>query len=356
MKSEYFRSKPSKIRGTREKAVEESINWDRVVYLSIIGFVLIALSYFLFDYYMIIEGQGRVVANRVEVRFPVDVRVTEMFVEEGDSARANEPLFSFAVIHQSQSPEKSRDERRRLEEKIMDVQGDIDQGKISYENAVEQLEYYKNQKELVQKEIRLGVSTLNDLRRIENKIMGLKQDTSLASSKLKHLRQQKARLANWRKAPEIYNTFTGLEMEGEVNIEQTAGNTPPIRKFTTSSGGVIETIDKNVSELAMRSESILTIKRKSKDIFIRAIFQQSSRQYLQNGDTLKVNFDGDIDSRGIVTGFDTPQLSNWQSLAIGELGNINKYVVVKLKPVDEEAFSVWEENSNVGVTIRKVIL
>lgn len=356
MKSEYFRSKPSKIRGTREKEMKESINWDRVVYLSIIGFVLIVLSYFLFDYYMIIEGQGRVVANRVEVRFPVDVRVTEMFVEEGDSVRSNEPLFSFAVVHQSQSPEQSRDERRRLEEKIMDVQGDIEQEEISYQNSVEQLEYFKNQKELVQKEIRLGVSSLNDLRSIENKIMGLKQDTSLASSQLRHLRQQKATLANWRKAPEIYNSFAGLEMEGEADIKQTAGNAQILRKFTTSQGGIVETIDKNVSELAMRSESILTLKRKSKEIFIRAIFQRSSRQYLQNGDTLKVNFDGDIDSHGVITGFDTPQLSNWQSLAIGELGNINKYVVVKLKPVDEEAFSVWEENSNLGVTIRKIIL
>lgn len=356
MKSEYFRSKPSKIRGTREKEMEKSINWDRVVYLSIIGIVMIVLAYFLFDYYMIIEGQGRVVANRVEVRFPVDVRVTEMFVEEGDSVRSNEPLFSFAIIHQSQSPEQSRDERRRLEEKIMDVQGDIDQEEISYQNSVEQLEYYKNQKELVQKEIRLGVSSLNDLRRIENKIMSLKQDTSLASSKLKHLRQQKATLANWRKAPEIYNSFAGLEMEGEANIDQTAGGTQILRKFTTPQEGVVERINKNVSELAMRSESIVTLRRKSEEVFIRAIFQRSSRQYLQNGDTLKVNFDGDIDSYGVITGFDTPQLSNWQSLAIGELGNINKYVVVKLKPVDKKAFSIWEENSNLGVTIRKVIL
>lgn len=336
--------------------MEESINWDRIVYLSIIGFVLIVLVYFLFDYYMIIEGQGRVVANRMEVRFPVDVRVTEMFVEEGDSVYSNESLFSFAVVHQSQSPEQSRDERRRLEEKIMDVQGDIDQERITYQNSTEQLEYYKKQKELVQKEIRLGVSSLNDLRRIENKIMELKQDTSLASSKLKNLRQQKATLANWRKAPEIYNTFAGLEKEAEANIEQAVGSNLTIRKFTTPLGGVVERIDKNVSELAMRSESILTLKRKSKEIFIRAIFQQYSRKYLQNGDTLKVNFDGDIDSQGVITGFDTPQLSNWQSLAIGELGNINKYVVVKLKPVDEKAFSVWEENSNLGVTIRKVIL
>jgi multidrug resistance efflux pump len=335
--------------------MEESINWDRVVYLSIIGFVLIALSYFLFDYYMIIEGQGRVIANRVEVRFPVDVRVTEMFVEEGDSVRSSEPLFSFAVVHQSQSPERSRDERRRLEEKIMDVQGDIDQEEILYQNSAEQLEYYKNQKKLVQKEIRLGVSSLNDLRSIENKIMGLKHDTSLASSKLKHLRQQKATLANWRKAPEIYNSFTALGME-EANMEQASGSAQTLRKFKTSQKGVVESIDKNVSELAMRSESILTLKRKSEEIFIRAIFQQSSRQYLQSGDTLNVNFDGDIDSRGVITGFDTPQLSNWQSLAIGELGNINKYFVVKLKPVNDEAFSVWEENSNLGVTIRKVIL
>lgn len=356
MKSEYFSSQPSQIRGTREKEIEETINWDRIVYLTMLGIAGILLAYFLFDYYMIVEGQGRVIANRYEVRFPVDVRVTDLYVEEGDSVQSNDRLFSFAIVHQAQSPEQTRDEKRRLQEQILNVEGDIQQRQAQLSNSRDRLKYYRQQKELVQKEIRLGVSNIRDLRAIERDIMSEKQDSALAASRLQVLRQEKSTLQEWMNAPQMFNLFAEIGMEGQMSGEQAGEQGNESIEFTSPSQGVVERVSKNASELAMRSESIVTIKKKTKEIFIRAIFERDGLEYISEGDTLNVDFDNGSESGGVVIGFDTPQISNWDVVGIGEYGNINKYAVVRLKPVDEKAFDTWQKNSNVGLTIRKVIL
>jgi len=357
MRSEYFSSQPSRIRGHKEKEISDPINWDRIVYLTMVAIAALVLLYFIFDYFMVIEGNGQVMADRYDVRFPVDVRITGMYVQEGDSVQTGDRLFSFVRTYQTQSPQQRRDEKRRLKEKIVDIEGDIAEERTALNNSEDRMGYLKEQKELLKREIRLGVSNVRDLRNIEREILNTGEDIALASSKLKKLKDQEEILQQWYNSDELVGNIAepGVDIGTEVSSgEELNGPFQPI-DFTTPSPGIIERIDKDVTELTVRSESIVTIKRETKDLFIRAIFLRDNINYITNGDTLGIKFDHGINSKGVVTGFEIPQFSNWDIIEEEKFNNINKYVVVRLEPVDSEAFEVWNKNSNVGVTIRKTV-
>ncbi|HKK47267.1 MAG TPA: hypothetical protein VJ964_17195 [Balneolaceae bacterium] len=355
MRSEYFKSRPSQIRGTKENDFGQSINWDRVVYLSLLAILGLVFAYYLFDYYMIIEGDGRVMANRFSVRLPEDVRIMDMYVEKGDSIQENDPLFRFATIHQNQSPKQGRKEKRQLQEKLMSVNGDIKEQQTKLDNHKVELQHYRKQQEMVKKEVKLGVSDIGDLRNIDNKIVALQNDIKLSSQRLETLREKESILNQWKKAPELLGTFVRLQGKGDLSLDGNLDQQFQTIKYSSPTDGVVERISKNIAELAYRSEPILIIKRKTSKILIQALFQQNSLEYVSRGDTMDVKFDNGLESKGVITDFKTPNLADWGQAKTKDI-NMNKYIVITLKPIDKKAFGIWEKHSDIGVTVKKVVL
>lgn len=355
MKSEYFKSQQSQIRGSREKEPPKTVNWDRIVYLTLLTAVVLTLLYYLFDYSMVLKGEGRVYANHHAVRLPVDARVVEMFVEEGDSVTVKDSLFTFLELVQPESPQKQWEEQRRLDEKLVQLESMISSKRKQIEQQNSQLEYYQSQKGLVEKEIKLDLSSPRDLRDIEQKIVSLKAQNAIDTEELNSYYQQRAFIEDWKSDPRINpdlaNFGSMIEFPGSTTAFSTVGS-PTI--FAAPATGVVERIEKTASELAIRSESILTIRKKAEDIFIQVIFPRSSLEELEKGDTMQVDFDNGVASTGIISSFYTPQITNWDAVGIAEY-KLNDYVVCRLEPVDEAESKRWEKNNNIGVTVSKII-
>jgi len=355
MKSEYFKSQSSQFTGIREKEPPESMNWDRIVYLSLLFIAVVSLLYFLFNYTMVLKGQGRVYANRHTVRLPVDVRILDMYVDEGDAVTENDSLFTFIESVQPESPIKSREDQRRMEEKMVELNNDIYAKQAEIRRANEELDYYRDQKELIKREIKLDLSSVRDLRNIEQKILAIESDKTVDAERLNAFYRQKSMVKKWQEEDQVpisvagYNRGTeGIGGQGEMSRDLRP------QTYMSPVPGVIERIEKSTSELAMRSESVLTIRRKVPDIFIQVIFPRKSLKEIEEGDTMDVKFDNGVSSEGRITGFYTPQISNWDVVGISEY-ELNDYVVLRLKPLDAEGSATWEENSNLGVTVSKIV-
>ncbi len=355
MKSEFFKSKSSQIRGVREKQPKKSVNWDRVVYLSMLTVGLVTLLYFLFDYNMVLKGEGRVYANEHVVRFPVDVRIVDLFVEEGDSVAANDSLFTFVEAFQPQSPKQYREEQRQISERLLDLKSAINTKRAELESVADQLVYYHAQKELVEKEIKLDLSSFRDLRAIEQKIVAMNAQMTVDSEKLNAFYQQKAFVEAWKNTTAVkenYSSFVNL-------VEELPGEATPLEGtfeptiYAAPVEGVIDQIEKSSSELAVRSESILTIRRKVTDVFIQVIFPRNSLREVEQGDFMNIEFDNGVKSKGLISGFYTPKISNWDMVGIAEY-ELNDYVLMRLNPTDDNSSDIWEANSNIGVTVSKI--
>ncbi|MDX1637673.1 MAG: hypothetical protein R3281_06875 [Balneolaceae bacterium] len=352
MKSEYFSNQPAQIRGMREKQQESSVNWDRVVYLGLLAVVLGGLLFMILSYNFVLKGEGRVFVNHHLVKLPVDARIGDIFVREGEELAVGDSLFSYLETYQPESPGQLRDELRRLTEKILELDTDIKNKRAEIAYAENQLAYYESQKQLVSREIKMNLSTIRDYRDVERKIMELTAERDIDRGQLTELYRQRAQLQAWKdEAEQAKNGSAGLGSEvAEAGSEY--GNTHTI--FRSPVPGTVDRIDKTASELAIRSETILSIRKEMPEIIIQIIFPRSSLEKLREGDTMDIEFDNGVQSSGVISGFFTPQISNWDVVGIAEY-DLNDYVVLRLKPVDKAEEQRWKKHSHLGVTVSRVV-
>src|ERR1700741_3676965 len=98
MKSVNFQRNKSLIRVVNEKTKKKKQrNWDRIIYLCLLGLFLIFLLYYVFAKYVYVHAFGHVIIESTHVRLTDDARIIEFYVAEGDSIQKGDTLFSYAL-------------------------------------------------------------------------------------------------------------------------------------------------------------------------------------------------------------------------------------------------------------------
>lgn len=118
--------------------------------------------------------------------------------------------------------------------------------------------------------------------------------------------------------------------------------------------GVVEQIYKGNSELAVRTESIVSIRRNTKDILVRALFSRGDLDYVYSGKVVTLRFDNGDLSKGIIT--------NVYSSEYEQIGTVNRagvlvsdQIVVEIRPIEAQELALWEANSNISLKVETSI-
>ena len=342
MRSEQFKNRPSQIRGTKEKTPRNR-SWDRVIYMVILGSLLLVVAYLLLSTYFYVSGQGRVVGTHVDVRFPSDIKVTELFVERGEKVSAQDSLFRFTLVEKSRTLSELQEEQEEREEEINELRSDIELTQTERAELKDKIAFYTDQKELLIKEVKLDIEPVNKLHSVNSKLVELNSDLNILQKELSLLYTKLNRVQGKTQ------TIAQSILSEEMLFKETPGST---QTYLAPQSGQVASVYKESSEFALRSEPVLSIRIQRPKVRIKAIFREQSIEHLSIGDEVTVTFDNSEESRGKIVDLRDANQGTVDNSDITELSN---WYIVEVEPIDEEARKMWESLSHLGVTVTKSI-
>lgn len=348
MKSGQFNSKKSQIRGTREKEAPKSTNWDRVVYLSLLGIAIVALIYFVGKANLFISGEGRIITNQLEIRSPSDIRIQEIFVQPGDSVLKSDTLFQFTFLEWNQSADSLDDLKKRLlqyQDELDELQGELGIKQKQLDQTRSELSYYQDRLEMLRREVRLGVTTVSDLNSTEERILSLRSEFENSNEQVNLIKRQRNRLQALIADP--YKMETSIALKNMQKMKMI---------FSSPVAGLVTGVYKTDTELSLKSERVVTILSENTNLKIQAILEQEDGKHLNIGDQMDVTFDNGEKSSGIISDIyaaesivDRPTSSSNNAL------KFSIQLIAELKPENADELKKWKANNKIGVTVTKTI-
>ncbi len=343
MRSEQFKNRPSQIRGTKEKTTPKDRSWDRVIYMIILGAILLVVLYLLLSTYFYVSGEGRIIGTHMEVRFPSDVKVSEIFVDQGEKVNPSDSLFSFIPVEKSQTLSQVQEDREEMEEEFLDLRSDIELAYTERAELRDKINFYRQQKNLLEKEVKLDIEPVNKLHSVNGRLVDLNSELNVLQKELSLMNakadriQQKSQLIS---KSTIFEEMLFSEAPGTEQIYYSPINGKVSRLFKAS------------SEFALRSEPVLSIKIQKPKVRIKAVFNEQSIKHLAIGDKVTVTFDNGETSTGQVVDFEA---ADQDAMSRTDITEISDRYIVEFMPEDEEGRKLWESLSHLGVTVTKSI-
>ena len=142
------------------------MNLDRILYILIIIALLFWFIRFVYQKTAWIEGNGQVLMEKVDVNFTNDIRVKEIFINEGDTVTVGKNLFNYFQNDFDSDASivlKNLDKKERLNNSLQDILKDILKKRIQLNNLKKRVQLLEDQEKQITKLILLDVYTKNKL-------------------------------------------------------------------------------------------------------------------------------------------------------------------------------------------------
>lgn len=319
MKSVNFQRNKSMIRVVNEKtSVKKRRNWDRVMYLCLIGLFFVFGIYYLFSRHAYVHAYGHVIIENTHIRLTDDARIIELHVSEGDSIQKNDTLFSYAEDRDDErSPASWTGEHTgSLEMNTSDswwtkevyaLRKKMLLNAITVSENKNLIDAYKGELKRLTNEVILDVLPKTRLDYVQNEITRLNSENKkleAENTELKRLTDlpgadtEKKRL-NVRKA---YLKRDGVIRDDSEKLAFSEELLSEARYFKSPVNGIATRVFIHNYETALKSEDIMTI-HQTHPAFIKAYFDQEDLRYFRVGDRFRIEFPDGTVSEGILRRF-----------------------------------------------------
>lgn len=345
----------SLIRGSREKKrPQKKTDWGRTLYLTFLALMALLLIYYAISSFVTLEGNGRVLTNKMTIRSPTDIQIHQLINREGMEVERGDTLFAYQLTKWNPNMDSLKSveqERRDLELQIRDISQQIKRKKQEIVGVSEQLESLRERRDLIVKEIKLNVQSPARIHSVEQQIVELQTRVELLKRELQNLEEQRNQLQSDKR------NIPSLTAYGRGNIEN-------LRIFESPIDGTISSIYTDSQNILMGAERILTIERDRNEIRIRASFSESTIQYMEQGKLLEVEFANGVQTSGIINDYymtftDYLRDKHWTE-GIQPSSDVftttdqfftNPRVIVDLRPTNQQVEDIWRANNHVSVDV-----
>jgi hypothetical protein len=288
MRKFTYKKNTATIRTLKEpKVKKKKWNIDRIIYFIILIFLLTWLVSFVYKKTVWVEGNGQVLMEKVDVNFTNDIRVKEIFINEGDTVVFGKKLFNYFQNDFDSDASivlKGIDKKEKINKDLQNLLKEILRKRIQLKNLKNRFSLMEAQEKNITKLILLDVYTKNKLDDIISQKLLIKNQIDLLRNELYFLYSQKKSLKNNN------NLFANSYSGGSSGF----GNT-----YTSPITGVIGQILKNSEESCYKTENVMTIHNIEK-VFIKAYFNLKDLGEVKKGSLVEVEFPDKTVSKGII--------------------------------------------------------
>ncbi len=264
------------------KVKKKKFNLDRVLFLLIILGLCFWLLSFVYKKTVWIEGNGQMLMEKVDVNFTNDIRVKEIFINEGDTVCVGSRLFNYYQDDFDSDASivlKNVDRKEKQYSNLQDLIKEIYLKKLQLKSLRERLAFLEKEEKKAIKLILLDVYTKVKLDGIIQQKMLLENQINLLENELYFLKLQKRNLG-----PDTSISIGGGSF----------GNS-----YISPIEGVVGQILKNSEESCYKTENVMTIHDVEK-VFIKAYFNLKDLAHVKKGSIVLVEFPDKTISEGII--------------------------------------------------------
>ena len=319
---------------------KKRINWDRLVYLAILFFILGSLGVYLVKKFYFISAPGMMVKESYVVLLPYDVRVQELYVNEDDSVVAGQNLLSFerdfriddnTLINSTRSVDEWITKERFTANRSIQVK------RVEIEENEKKIELIKKQIAQIEKLVILDVSNANKVEEYEMQINDLQSANRVLSEEIKYWLSYLTELPKY------------MERYQSSLVEQINANSA-LTVFKSPTNGNISIINFKQYDLVYKGDIIMNIEME--DAYVRAYIPQDEFGSIFAGDVVNVIFPDKTRGKGVIEKIysDLEQLPpEYQDDSRASVRSLLAIV----RPLDETQHKKWKLNNRLGVEIRK---
>ncbi|KYG77268.1 MULTISPECIES: HlyD family efflux transporter periplasmic adaptor subunit [Roseivirga] len=335
-----FNKKEKYIAQEEEPIRKKRINWDRLVYLAILFFVLGSLVFYLIRNFYFVTAPGQVVKESYVVLFPYDIRLDDVFVKEDQEVKAGQPLLTFErdfriADNTLANSTRSIDEwitrerftaNRNIQVKTIEI-AENEKRKEIIRGKIEQLELM----------VILDVSNASRIDSHESELIRLEAENNVLREEIKYWRGYLAQLPQYRQ-------------EYQSSLLEQMGQSGGLTSFKAPISGVIANINYRKYDLVYKGETILNIELD--ETYIRAYIPQKEYGSIFEGDLVTIVFPDRTKGKGVIekiySGLEKlpPEYQDDTRASVRSLLAI-------VRPLDNEQEKKWKVNDKLNVEIRK---
>lgn len=283
MKAFNYKKGKAVIRTLKEPVVKKKkLNFDRALYFLIIIGLVVWLSSFIYKKTLWLEGNGQMLMEKVDVNFTNDIRLKEIFINEGDTVSKGSKLFNYFQNDFDSDASivlKNFDRKEKQNNNLKELESQINNKQIRLRSLKERLSFLNTQEKKITKLVLLDVYTKTKLDDLLVQKMLLKNQIQIQRSELHFLLEDKKLIQ-----PDIPLIGTNRSYQNTY--------ISPIK-------GVVGQILKSSEEACYKTENVLTIHNVEK-VFIKAYFDLKDLSKINKGAIVEVEFPDKTISKGII--------------------------------------------------------
>ncbi|MEM1321964.1 MAG: HlyD family efflux transporter periplasmic adaptor subunit, partial [Bacteroidota bacterium] len=301
-----FKYQKSVLRTIEEPPKKKKFNWDRFFFIIALVVIVIYFINRLYGNVMFVSVNGEVVMNKVAVHFTEDIRLEQLYVEEGDPVDAGDTLFSYRYEDYEQMGQGinnisirnkiGRSSDWLIREKL-NVKRQIAMKKSEKEGIETIISIKQRELDDQKKQILLGVDVAHKLPPLVSDIAEMEGDIDVIDQEIKVLRKH---LYALRKQEKIE-----LEKDEEDYQDQVAAGDEIYNSsyyYVAPINGLIGRIFISPNEICYETQSVMAI-HQLENLKVKAYFDQESYDRIKIGDEVTVEFPDGKTGLGVINNF-----------------------------------------------------
>ena len=362
MKKFKFKSQESIIKGIEEKPIKKGFNWDRVIYFSTLLIILLSFGTYFISKEVKISAESEIIMDKFNVTFTDDIIVTEYYIEEGDSVKPGDSLFSYrldledghgntaAILENSNKREYSRETESWLTREKLNTLKNIDLKKIELNDYTRKISTLEGDMDKIKKEVFLEIYPPSKLQNAEEDLVDLQNKKQSVNEEINYLK--KYLNVTIQRLEELRSQVPSVNL-GEINGVLGSGDGLGTDEFIYYSPkeGMISQVYARSDEVCYK-QNLVTDIIEFQGLHILAYFKQEDLKFVGTGDIVDIKFPDGSKSKGIVDKLYI-KTTNLPDRLFDQGSKVERRIRAVVVPLNVEDSAKWYEFYKINVVVSK---
>lgn len=334
-----FRKGNATIRHLKEiPKPKKRINTDRILFISLLLVVSIYALTKVYDGIAIIEVNGMVTMQKLDVHFTDDVRINEMYVKEGAEVNRGDTLFKYTnqyFENDAASYVSILSNKERIDREIIDLRRELLEKGSERNILSKRLEEQYFDLNTIRELVSLAAISKSEFDNQERRIESTEDKLELVRREIQYLNLQIDQLDG------LKGQFSNLAKIGDsANRSQL---------YVAQRDGIIGAINLSNNEVCYRGDEVLTI-HEPEHVKIQAYFTQNEAEEIEIGRVANIEFPGGNIQKGKIERFyvSTYELPpEFQK----KYEPTTRSILVDIVPLDERDIKNWQQFYKMNVRV-----
>lgn len=318
---------------------KKKLNTDRVLFIFLLVIIGLYGSFKLYKGLAVIEIDGMVTMDKLEVHFTDDIRLNELSIDEGVSIQKGDTLFTYTNQYFENDGATYANiiaNRERVNREIFGLTRQLNEKRTERSILEERLKTQRFELEKVRELITLAALTRQSFDDQQRVIGKTEDDLELVKEAIRYLIRH-------------IDQLTKLEADYSSSAWSGGGNSQ--RKFYVApTDGLIGRINVKEKEVCYKGDEVMTI-HQPKDLRIQAYFSQKESDKVQIGRIVNIVFPDGAKQKGIikkyyVSTYELPQ--EFQK----KYEPTERSILVDISPLYEDDLEDWKQFYKMSVKVR----